>query len=185
MPLNRPMILGCVSLGPATHTIMNEDESMPVKSTKDIPLLTGADHPVPAVDRCKARRKQRLGDAVGLDQFGVNRVELDPGVCSTVRHWHSHEDEFVMMLEGELTLVMDDGEQTLKVGDFAGFKARHEDAHRLENRSDQLAVYLEVGSRRPDQDETFYPDDDLKLNHDENGEQVFMHNNGTVICSVE
>ena len=155
---------------------------MQVKSLDDILLRAGSPHPVPAVDKCKARRKQRLGDAVGLDQFGVNRVELDPGVWSTVRHWHTHEDEFVMVLEGELNLVTDDGAQTMKTGNCVGFKAGVENGHRLENRSDALAVYLEVGSRRPDVDETYYPDDDLMVRHDSEGRQAFMRRDGTFIC---
>lgn len=158
---------------------------MLVKSLADIPLRSGAPHPVPAVDQCKARRKQRLGDAVGLDQFGVNRVELDPGVWSTVRHWHTHEDEFVMVLEGEVTLVTDDGAQTLKVGDCVGFKAGVENGHRLENRSEELAIYLEVGSRRSDVDETYYPDDDLMVRQDSEGRQVFMRRDGTIICPAD
>ena len=158
---------------------------MPVKRLDEIPLLPGAAHPVPAVDRCKARRKQRLSDAVGLSQFGVNRVELDPGVWSTVRHWHSHEDEFVMVLEGELTLVTDANEQRLRPGDCAGFPAGVPDGHRLENRSAALAVYLEVGSRRPDVDETYYPDDDLMVRHDAEGRQMFMRRDGTIICPAD
>lgn len=158
---------------------------MLVKSQAEVPSRAGAAHPVPAVDKCKARRKARLGDAVGLDQFGVNRVELDPGVWSTVRHWHSHEDEFVMVLQGELTLVTDEGEQTLKLGDCAGFKAGEENGHRLENRSDALAVFLEVGSRRPELDRTYYPDDDLMVGHDSEGRQVFMRHDGTYICPAD
>jgi uncharacterized cupin superfamily protein len=154
---------------------------MIVTSLADIPQHTGASHPVPAADRCRARRKQRLGDAVGMDQFGVNRVEHAPGVWSTVRHWHSHEDEFVMVLEGELTLVTDGGAQTLKVGDCAGFKAGVEDGHRLENRTATLAVYLEVGSRRPEIDEVVYPDDDLMLGRDADGSKVFMRRDGTIL----
>ncbi len=145
---------------------------------------SGAGHPVAAAERCRARRKQRLGDAVGLDQFGVNRVELDPGVWSTVRHWHSHEDEFVMVLEGELTLVTDDGARTLKAGDCAGFRAGDENGHRLENRTAALAVYLEVGSRRPEVDEVVYPDDDLMLGRDAQGRRGFMRRDGTVLPSA-
>lgn len=154
---------------------------MPAKSLSDIPTLVGAGHPVPAAERCRDRRKQRLGDAVGLDQFGVNRVELDPGVWSTVRHWHSHEDEFVYVLEGELTLVTDGEAQVQRAGDCAGFKAGVPDGHRLENRTGALAVYLEVGSRRPEVDETTYSDDDLLVRHDETGRQVFTRKDGTVI----
>ena len=167
-------------------TVATETQSdMPAKSLDEIPLKPGAAHPVPAVDRCKARRKQRLSDAVGLSQFGVNRVELDPGVWSTVRHWHSHEDEFVMVLEGELTLVTDAGAQTLRAGDCAGFSAGVPDGHRLENRSDALAVYLEVGSRRPEVDETTYPDDDLLVRHDAEGRQMYMRRDGTIICPAD
>ncbi len=158
---------------------------MTVKNLADIPLRAGAAHPVPAVDKCKARRKQRLGDAVGLDQFGVNRVELDPGVWSTVRHWHTHEDEFVLVIEGELTLVTDAGARTLRAGDCVGFKAGVENGHRLENRSHALAVYLEVGSRRSDVDETHYPDDDLMVRPDAQGRPMYMRRDGTVICPAE
>jgi len=154
---------------------------MPVKVLQDIPAETGAGHPVPAAERCRARRKQRLGDAVGLDQFGVNRVELDPGVWSTVRHWHSHEDEFVIVLQGELTLVTDGGAATLRAGDCAGFKAGIADGHRLENRSVTLAVYLEVGSRRPELDETCYSEEDLMVRPDGEGRQMYMRRDGTVL----
>jgi uncharacterized cupin superfamily protein len=98
-----------------------------------------------------------------------------------VRHWHSHEDEFVMVLEGELTLVSDDGARTLQAGDCAGFKAGVENAHRLENRSAVLAVYLEVGSRRPEVDEVVYPDDDLMLARDAQGRRCFMRRDGAIL----
>ena len=50
----------------------------------------------------------------GLRDFGVNLMTLPPGGWSSQRHWHSHEDEFVYVLEGELTLVEDDGETLLR-----------------------------------------------------------------------
>ncbi|MEO1198728.1 MAG: cupin domain-containing protein [Pseudomonadota bacterium] len=154
---------------------------MKTASIRDIPEQTGASHPVTAADKCRARRKQRLGDAVGLDQFGVNRVTIDAGVSSTVRHWHSHEDEFVLVLEGELTLVTDAGERTLKEGDMAGFKAGIADGHRLENRSEAKAVYLEVGSRRTTVDTVTYPDDDLVVRPDATGRQMYHRADGTLI----
>ena len=156
-----------------------------VRKLSDIPTLSGAPHPVPAVDKCKARRKQRLSAEFGIDQFGVNRVELDPGVWSTVRHWHSHEDEFVMVLEGELTLVTDTGEQVLTSGDVTGFKSGVADGHRLENRSQVLAVYLEVGSSRRDVDTVTYSDDDLLVRHDDSGRQVFVRKDGTFVAMAE
>ncbi|MEO1293687.1 MAG: cupin domain-containing protein [Pseudomonadota bacterium] len=152
---------------------------MPTKRVADIATEAEPTHPVPSVEKCRARRKQALSDAVGLSQFGVNRVELDPDVWSTVRHWHTHEDEFVLILEGELTLVTNAGAETLRVGDVAGFPAGVPDGHRLENRSDSLAVYLEVGSRRPDVDEVDYSDEDLLIRQTADGRRVFTRRDGT------
>jgi uncharacterized cupin superfamily protein len=106
------------------------------------------------------RVKRALGDALGLTNFGVNLVELGPGDWSSPRHWHSHEDEFVFVLEGELTLITGAGEQVLEAGMAAGFPAGVEDGHHLINRSDAMATYLEVGSRLRE-DVVQYPDIDL------------------------
>lgn len=99
-----------------------------------------------------------IGDAVDLSQFGVNILELQPGAWSADRHWHSDEDEFVHVLEGEVVLVAEGGETILRAGDSAGFKAGVPDGHHLQNRSATLARVLEVGSRRPDSDIVTYPD---------------------------
>ena len=158
---------------------------MKTKPIAEVPFEAGAPHPVAAADRCRARRKQRLAAAVGIDQFGVNRVELDPGVWSTVRHWHSHEDEFVLVLEGRLTLVTDAGARELAVGDCVGFEAGVADGHRLENRSDATAVYLEVGSNRRGIDEVCYPDDDLLIRPDETGREQYLRADGSFIAWVD
>jgi uncharacterized cupin superfamily protein len=103
-----------------------------------------------------------LGDAAGLTQFGVNLLHLPPSAWSSQRHWHSAEDEFVWVLEGEVVLVTEDGEEILRAGDCAGFKAGDPNGHHLQNRSNQPALILEVGSRRPDEDVAEYPDIDLR-----------------------
>ena len=103
----------------------------------------------------------RLGKSVGLTQFGVNYVRLDPGSASALRHWHEGEDEFVYILEGSLTLIDDNGEHALAAGNFVGFPAGEANAHHLVNQSNQPATYIAVGSRRPGEDTVHYPDDDL------------------------
>jgi uncharacterized cupin superfamily protein len=153
----------------------------PVESAADVPWSDPPTHPVAALENCRARRKQRLAHAVGIDQFGVNRVELDPGVWSTVRHWHSHEDEFILIVDGAPTLVTDAGERTLAPGDCVGFKAGVADAHRLENRTGAVVVYLEVGSNRPAEDEVVYPDDDLEIRVQPDGTRAFQRRDGTVL----
>jgi len=120
------------------------------------------------------RGKRRLGDACGLTRFGVNLVTLPPGGQSALRHWHTLEDEFVYVLEGELVLVSDGGEQTLRVGDCAGYVGGKTDGHHLINRSGGPARYLEVGNR-DEADTAYYPDDDLKYSDDRSG---YAHKDG-------
>jgi uncharacterized cupin superfamily protein len=121
------------------------------------------------------RVKRRLGDACGLTCFGVNLVTLGPGGQSALRHYHTREDEFVYVLEGEVVLITDAGEQTLRAGDCAGYPGGRADAHHFINRSDAPARYLEVGNRDPE-DRAFYPDDDLAFADD--GER-YVHKDGS------
>ncbi len=120
------------------------------------------------------RRKRPLGDALGLTHFGVNLTRLEPGSWSALRHWHSGEDEFVFVLEGELVLITDAGEQVLAAGTAAGFPAGAADGHHLINRSDRPAVYLEVGDRSVD-DQVRYPDVDLFIDR---GDMRARHKSG-------
>ena len=142
----------------------------------DLPPRTGSSYPSPFSEAVASRVKRALGSPLGLTQFGVNLVNLPPGCWSSQRHWHSHEDEFVYVLEGELVLVTDRGETILKPGMAAGFPAGAADGHHLINRSGQEAVYLEVGSRRPE-DEAFYSDIDMELRRGPAGHR-FVHRNG-------
>ena len=139
---------------------MTQDRQPPAFDPKDLVARTGSSYPAPFQAECAARLKRALGDAAGLTRFGVNLVHLNPGDWSAQRHWHSHEDEFVYVLEGEVTLVCDVGEQVLGPGMAAGFPAGAEDGHCLINRGSALAVYLEVGDRSPE-DLVRYPDIDL------------------------
>ena len=126
------------------------------------PKGEGTRYPPPHDAPCKARTWIRLGDAAGLTQFGVNLVTLAPGVWSSQRHWHSHEDEFIYIVEGELVLVTDAGEELMKPGDSAGFKAGVRDGHCLQNRSNATARFLVVGSRH-EEDWGEYSDIDMKF----------------------
>jgi uncharacterized cupin superfamily protein len=122
---------------------------MPKIDVAAVPGRKGSGYPPPYDAPCAERVRQRLGNAGGLTDFGVNLMRLPPGGWSSQRHWHSHEDEFVYVLEGELTLVEDRGETRLRAGDCAAFPKNSGDGHHLINRSGAMAVYLEVGSRHP------------------------------------
>lgn len=142
----------------------------------EVPARTSTNYPAEFASRVAGRRKQALGDAFGLASFGVNRVVLPPGTQSSVRHRHVRQDEFVYVLEGELTLIDDDGELVLGTGMCAGFP-HGGTAHHLVNRSGSDAVYLEVGDRLPG-DAAEYPDDDLMAEWAGTGWR-FTHRDGT------
>jgi len=126
-----------------------------------IPQESGCNYPPPFNAPCLGASWHRLGRFAGLTAFGVNLSRIPPGVWSSQRHWHSHEDEFVMVVEGELTLVTDAGEETLRAGDCAAFKAGDPDGHHLINRSNADAVVLEVGNADAEHDRCVYSDIDM------------------------
>lgn len=138
--------------------------------------VVGSGYPTPYDEPCRQRMRFRLGDAAGLTQFGVNLLRLPPGVWSSQRHWHAAEDEFVYILEGEVVLVTDAGEEVLRPGDCAGFKAGEADGHHLQNRTNTDVVLLEIGSRNPEADGVDYPDIDLELPA---GSRAFLRKDGT------
>lgn len=122
---------------------------MPKIDLDAVPKRQGSGYPAPFDRDCADRIRQRLGDAGGLTQFGVNLMRLPPGNWSSQRHWHTDEDEFVYVLDGELTLVEDAGETLLRAGDCAAFPKNTGNGHHMINRSAGVAVYLEIGTRSP------------------------------------
>ena len=145
------------------------------------PDHTGCNYPHPYKDICLGAVWKKLGDAVGLSDFGVNLVRLPPGKWSSQRHWHTHEDEFVWVLEGEVVCVEDPnteggGDHVLRPGDCVAWRAGDTNGHCLQNRSDRMALYLEVGSRKPDVDGCDYPDIDMVAKA---GEPFYRHRDGT------
>lgn len=144
---------------------------------KEAPSEDGSPYPEPFATRATSTAFRRLGDPFGLTQLGVNLITLDPGAQSGLRHWHTLEEEFIYVLEGEPTLVLGKGEYKLSAGMCIGFKARDDGAHLMVNRSGRVVHYLIVGSRVPG-DVSFYPDDDLAWLPTEGGE-VAVHKDGT------
>lgn len=136
---------------------------MPRIDIASVPRRTGSSYPPPFDRPCRERARQPLGDAGGLADFGVNLLELQPGAWSSQRHWHSAEDEFVRVVEGEVVLIDDAGEHLLRAGDCAAFPKGRRDGHHLVNRSQAVARCLEIGSRKPAEDACDYPDIDLRI----------------------
>ena len=134
----------------------------PALDPRSVEALSRSGYPEPYRSRVLPRMKRRIGDALGLTRIGINYTVLPPGKESSMRHWHTHEDEFVFVLEGELVLRTEAGEQVLTAGMCAGFPAGNEDGHHLINRSAADAVYLEV-SNRDGADGAHYSDPDVDL----------------------
>ena len=152
---------------------------MPKIDIPAVPKIQGVGYPPPFDAPCAERIRQRLGNAGGLKDFGVNLMRLPPGNWSSQRHWHSHEDEFVYVLRGEVVLVTDDGEETLRAGECAGFRAGVRNGHCFQNRSPKDAELLVVGSRHDD-DHGEYPDIDLAFGAGRySGKGGFRHKDGT------
>jgi uncharacterized cupin superfamily protein len=150
---------------------------MPKIDISKLPVDTVTNYPDPFWQPITGRERKRLGNAVGLSQFGVNLTTLKPGAWSSQRHWHRNEDEFVFVLEGELTLVEDHRSETvLKPGDAAGWKADGRVGHCLINRTQKDAVYIEVGTRAATET-AVYPDIDMRAEKDKTGMR-YVHKNG-------
>jgi uncharacterized cupin superfamily protein len=149
---------------------------MPKIDITKLSIDTRTAYPAPFDRVVVGRERKRLGNAAGLDQFGVNLTTLKPGASSALRHWHEKEDEFVYMLEGEVVLIEDAGETVLKPGDAAGFKANSRNGHHLVNRTKRDAVYLEIGTRAK-HEYVEYPDVDMKVMRDDKG-MHYTHKNG-------
>jgi len=145
---------------------------------KTVATVIGTRYPKPHDLPCLLRERKKLGDLANLTQFGVNLLRLPPGVWSSQRHWHTAEDEFVYVVQGEVTLVTDGSEEVLRAGDCAGFKANDPNGHHLQNRSQQDAIVLEVGGRDP-KDGAFYSDIDMRVDP---GSDRYVHRDGSAFA---
>ena len=153
---------------------------MPVIDPTKVALKTGSIYPEPYASMMKGRSSLRLGEAGGLTQYGVNLVMLEPGAMSSLRHWHHNEDEFVWVVEGECTLVQDDGETVMRPGDSAAFPAGNANGHHFLNRTDKVAKFLVVGSKAPTET-AVYSDVDMMVHMTSglSGKAHFTHKDGS------
>ncbi|MGI3168598.1 cupin domain-containing protein [Pseudooceanicola sp. C21-150M6] len=142
-----------------------------------VPGKTGSGYPAPWGAQFAGRTNWRLGDAGGLTQFGVTRTEVAPQSASSLRHWHVNQDEFILVLEGELVLEMDSGETLMGPGDCAAFPAGVEDGHCMVNRTDSPATFLCIGTRTPEET-AYYPGIDMKVEAGPDG-FAYQHLDGT------
>ena len=155
---------------------------MPKLDRDNIPYQGGSGYPGKLARAGDGRGVQRLGDAGGITQYGVNMVRLEPGAMSALRHYHMNQDEFAIVTEGTCTLIDDDGEHLMQVGDCATFPAGDENGHHIVNRSDQPASFLVVGTRTPTET-AYYSDMDMMVTA-KDGQLTFTRKDGSPLEDI-
>lgn len=139
---------------------------MPKLDLDTIPQANRTGYPAPFDAAVEGRWYRRLAPPGGLTEMGVSHVTLKPGAWSSQRHWHSAEDEFVVMLAGEAVLIDDSGEQVMRAGDCACFPKGERNGHHLQNRSDADCVFIAVSAGDKAADRGEYPDIDMMFGPD-------------------
>lgn len=152
------------------------DPRPPINAADVPPRAQATLYPMPFAGLMQGREKRALGDPFGLRSFGVNLTKLKPGAQSALKHEHSTQDEFIYVLAGEPTLIIDKREYPLTPGMCCGFAAGF-GSHHLINRGVEIATYLEIGDRSPN-DEVFYPEDDIQVRPGPDGKRRFEHKDG-------
>ncbi len=133
-------------------------------------------YPEPFASRMKNRSKRQLGNYFGIQKFGVNLTELAPGGEASLLHKHTLQEEFIFVLSGHPTLVLESEEVELSPGMCAGFVPSGP-AHTIVNRTSETVRYLEVGDREAG-DQGIYPTEDLVAKF-ENSQWQFTRKNGS------
>ena len=89
----------------------------------------------------------QLARAVGLKRTGVNYMRVPPGKESFAYHSHRYEEEWMYILSGSATALIDGQEFAITAGDFIGFPTPSV-AHLLRNTGSEDLVYLAGGENR-------------------------------------
>ncbi len=153
---------------------MNPNKSA-VVATDVSPRAIKSVYPEPFASRFNGRTKRSLGDFFGIKKFGVNLTDLEPGAASALLHRHSKQEEFIFVLSGNPTLVLENEEVQLSAGMCAGFIPSGS-AHQIVNRTSEKVIYIEIGDRESS-DVVTYPVDDFVAEM-KDGTWAFCHKDG-------
>lgn len=156
---------------------------MPKVDFSSLKVRTGSLYPPPYDRGFDGRYQTSIGRPMGITQFGVNHVRLEPRAMSSLRHWHEEQDEFLVVTEGTLVLVDDHGETRLLPGDCAAFPKGDANGHHIVNRSDQDGAFIVVGTHTPTET-GWYADIDMKVTA-KNGTFTFTRKDGSPIEGEE
>lgn len=107
----------------------------------------------------------RLTDHIGLKHLGISYDYLPPGVRSAFPHAHTHEEEFVYVIQGQPTVWLDGFAKNIGPDEFAAYPSNTGLSHALINDTDQEVIYLCIGETQDFPDEKIsYPLNPLRQN---------------------
>ncbi len=149
---------------------------MPKAKLEKIEETNRTGYPPPLDAPVAGRRYRRLAPALGLTDFGASLVRLEPGAWSSQRHWHEGEDELLVMIEGEATLVEDDGRTPVRAGDVVAWPKGEQNGHHLINESAAECRFLVVAGTS--ETDCHYPDVDLR--HDASRDRYVRKDGSTI-----
>ncbi len=101
----------------------------------------------------------RFGASIGATMLGGSLYELPPGQSNCPYHYEYGNEEWLVVLEGKLTVRHPGGEEELEPGDIVCFPVGPEGAHRLTNRTDATVRVLML-STMVEPAAAVYPDSD-------------------------
>jgi len=119
---------------------------VPKLDIESIPQVNRTGYPAPFDKPVAGRWYRRLAPVSGLTAMGASHVVLKPGAWSSQRHWHTDEDELLVMLTGEAVLVEDSGRTVLRSGDVCAWPMGAQNGHHLINESDADCSFIAVGA---------------------------------------
>lgn len=124
-------------------------------STEDVPEV---EHQYPERTETFAHGRA-IGRAAGLQRIGLHVERVAPGERTSLPHAESDEEEFVLVLEGEISAWIDGHLHPMTKGDLAAFPAGTGIAHTFINDGDADALLLVGGERTKATNRIVYPVD--------------------------
>jgi uncharacterized cupin superfamily protein len=99
-----------------------------------------------ALDLAPGDRFQRLRNDLGVESFGLNLLRLEPGERSRI-HRHTHQEEVYLVLEGTLTLLVEQEPHEVAQGGLA--RVAPDLRRQLVNRRPEPLRILALGGAKP------------------------------------
>jgi uncharacterized cupin superfamily protein len=107
-----------------TQKTMTAPQS-PAFDPRDVEESNATGYPEPFWAANRNRYNRHLGNHAGLQNYGVVMTRIGPGGQSSHRHAHSRQDEFVYVLEGEVTLENQRRRANTLVGNVSRLSGRY------------------------------------------------------------